>query len=253
MNQHNNNLETDLLGQIVAGKYRDKYLVYNRKSTDEPNNQKNSITYQKTENTRFAHRELLPIAAITLRGFCTDGVISERHSGFSEDTNIVITDDGIVHYRIERPKFQRMLQFVSQSHFKGVISLCWDRISRNKGDATLVRKLMRNGADFRFAYAKYDQTSTGALHMDIDGMFAEHHSRVTSEKVRIATRAAVELCDRVLSVHPHITLITRRASKRRIMTLFKSQQKNIARIFLRDIDDPRSSAEELRRTPYSIT
>jgi hypothetical protein len=52
--------------------------------------------------------------------------------------------------------------------------------------------MMRNGTDFRFVYAKYDQTSSGALHMDIDGMFAEHHSRVTSEKVRIATKTARE-------------------------------------------------------------
>ena len=33
--------------EIQSGKYRDCYLLYNRKSTDEPDNQKNSITYQK--------------------------------------------------------------------------------------------------------------------------------------------------------------------------------------------------------------
>jgi hypothetical protein len=60
-------------------------------------------------------------------------------------------------------------------------------MSRNKGDDTIVRKLMRKGIDVRFVYANYDKTSSGALHMDIDGMFAEHHSRVTSEKVRLAT------------------------------------------------------------------
>ena len=46
---------------------------------------------------------------------------------------------------------------------------------------------MKQGIDFRFAYATYDKTSSGALHMDIDGMFSEHHSRVTSEKVTINT------------------------------------------------------------------
>jgi hypothetical protein len=46
---------------------------------------------------------------------------------------------------------------------------------------------MRKGIDVRFVYANYDKTSAGALHMDIDGMFAEHHSRVTSEKVRLTT------------------------------------------------------------------
>ena len=66
--------------------------------------------------------------------------------------------------------------------------LSWDRISRNKGDDTIIRKLMRRGIDVRFAYATYDDTSAGALHMDIDGMFAQHHSRVTSEKVTMSTR-----------------------------------------------------------------
>jgi site-specific DNA recombinase len=81
-----------------------------------------------------------------------------------------------------------MLQLISQGYFKGIVCLCWDRISRNKGDDTLIRKLMRKGIDVRFAYANYEKTSSGALHMDIDGMFSQHHSRVTSEKVTINTR-----------------------------------------------------------------
>ena len=63
-------------------------------------------------------------------------------------------------------------------------------MSRNKGDDTLIRKLMRKGVDVRFVYANYDKTSSGALHMDIDGMFAQHHSRVTSEKVSLTIKVA---------------------------------------------------------------
>ncbi len=184
--------EGQVLKDILDGKYRDFYLIYNRKSTDEADNQKNSISYQKSENARFAHKEKLPIAMVTITGFCSDGVVSEKHSGFKEDDDISITDDGLVQYRIDRPKFQKMLQFVSQGYFKGLVCLCWDRISRNKGDDTLIRKLMRRGVDVRFVYANYDKTSSGALHMDIDGMFSQHHSRVTSEKVTISTRHARE-------------------------------------------------------------
>ena len=184
----NTKAEEKVIKDILSGQYRDFYFIYNRKSTDEPNNQKNSISYQKAENARFAKNEQFPVAPITLTGFCTNGVISEKHSGFKEDLDVTISDDGMVQYRIDRPKFQKMLQFVSQGHFKGVIVLCWDRISRNKGDDTVVRKLMRKGIDFRFVYAKYDKTSSAALHMDIDGMFSQHHSRVTSEKVTITTR-----------------------------------------------------------------
>ena len=37
--------EQDILKEITSGKYADCYLVYNRKSTDEADNQKNSIAY----------------------------------------------------------------------------------------------------------------------------------------------------------------------------------------------------------------
>lgn len=187
MKKENNN-ERDILKEIVDGKFKDQYLVYNRKSTDEADNQKNSISYQLTENSRFAGREGLPIALINIKGFCTGGIITEKHSGFKEDDTLSFTTDGLVQYRIDRPKFQKMLELLNKGYFKGVICLCWDRISRNKGDNTIIRKLMRRGIDVRFVYANYDKSSAGALHMDIDEMFSQHHSRVTSEKVTLATR-----------------------------------------------------------------
>ncbi|WP_286830238.1 MULTISPECIES: recombinase family protein [Kordiimonas] len=170
------------------GAYRDQYLIYNRKSTDEPNNQKNSLKYQREENVKFASKAGLSIASLSIGGFCTEGVIAERHSGFKENNDIAVSNSGMVQYRIARPKFKQLMQVLSRGHFKGVICLCWDRMSRNKADDTIITKLMRSGVDVRFAYAQYDDTSAGALHMDIDGMFAAHHSRVTSEKVKLANR-----------------------------------------------------------------
>jgi len=183
-------IETDDERILKTGAYSDHYLIYNRKSTDDAANQKNSITYQKAENLRFAARSDLRIAKLTLEGFCTDGIISERHSGFKEDVEFIVGDNNMVQYRIERPKFHRLVQYLSQGYFKGVVFLCWDRASRNKGDDTLIRKLMKANMDIRFALAQYDKTSAGELHMDIDGMFAEHHSRVTREKVTITIRNA---------------------------------------------------------------
>jgi site-specific DNA recombinase len=171
--------------EIENGNYNSQYLIYNRKSTDEPENQKNSIQYQRAENARFALKEHLSIAQVNIEGFCTNGVISEKHSAFKEDTELIIGENGMVQYRIERTKFHTMVDYLNRGYFKGVIILCWDRISRNKGDETVIRKLMKQGVDFRFVLASYDKTSSGALHMDIDGMFAAHHSRVTSEKVSL--------------------------------------------------------------------
>lgn len=182
------NSENQILKDILAGKYRNCFLVYARKSTDEPDNQKNSIKYQRAENTRFAQKEKLSVAPITLGGFCLNGVISERHSGFKESDEVSITGAGMVQYSIERPKFQRLVQFLSKGLFKGVVVLCWDRLSRNRGDDTVVRKLMKTGIEVSFVYANYDKTSSGALHMDIDGMFSEHYSRVIAEKVKLTTQ-----------------------------------------------------------------
>lgn len=182
----------ELYRAIESGVFRDMYLVYNRKSLDEAESQKNSIGYQRRENTRFVKHTRLPLANITIVGFCTNGVISEKHSGFKEKDDLTISDDGMVQYRIDRPKFQKLVMYLSKGYFKGVVCLCWDRISRNKGDNTVIRKLMKMGVDIHFVTAKYDKSSSGELHMDIDGMFSEHHSRVTSEKVSLTIHGARE-------------------------------------------------------------
>ncbi|MPZ29540.1 MAG: hypothetical protein GEV13_00845 [Rhodospirillales bacterium] len=178
----------ELIKRIERGEFRECYLIYNRKSSDDTDNQKNSIRYQKTENLRFAVAERLKIAPLTLDGFATNGIVSERHSGFDESHELGFGPGNTVHYRIERPKFHQLVQWLGRRCFRGVIILCWDRASRNRGDDTILRKLMKSGTDVRFVLARYDKSSAGALHMDVDGMFAEHHSRVTSEKVTLTKR-----------------------------------------------------------------
>ena len=172
----------------MSGKFRDCYLMYNRQSMDEAESQKNSIEYQTRENRRAMEREGLSLANVSLDGLCENGLIAERHSGFKEGDDLFFSEDGRVQFQVDRPKFYQLIQFADAGLFRGVVCLCWDRISRNKGDDAIIRKLRRRGVDIRFALATYDNTSSGELHMDIDGMFAQHHSRVTSEKVRAANR-----------------------------------------------------------------
>jgi site-specific DNA recombinase len=177
----------DVLREIESGKYRDFYLDYERRSTDDNEHQKNSLKYQRTEIGAYAHRENLPIAPLTIEGFCREGSIGERHSAFKDNTELVFTD-GTIQYRIERPKFARLVEWLIKGYFKGAIFYCWDRASRNKSDETILRKLMKMGVDIRFVTAKYDKSSAGELHMDVDGMFSAHHSRVTSEKVSMTIK-----------------------------------------------------------------
>ena len=187
------NLKTEeqILKDIQSGKYRDSYLVYIRKSTDDAENQKNSLAYQRAEIARFAEKEGLKIAGLAIKGFCMDGVISESHSGFKEDEMLIFgEDDTTVQIRVERPKFHRLAKLLHGGYFKGAIFLCWDRASRNKSDNAIINRLIKKGVDVRFVFAQYDKTSSGELHQDIDGMFAQHHSRVTREKVTATMRNA---------------------------------------------------------------
>lgn len=160
-----------------------QYIVYTRKSTDDQENQKNSLPYQVEENLKYARANGLAIATTNIPGVMDKGVIQEKHSGYAT-SDIKLNDAGQVVYDIERPKFQRMAQALLKREFKGVICLCWDRISRNEQDGLLIKKMMDSGVDVRFVQATYDKSSAGALHRDIDGMFSQHYSRVISEKVR---------------------------------------------------------------------
>jgi site-specific DNA recombinase len=170
--------------QQIGDEYKDCYVVYTRKSTDDADNQKNSIAYQKLEIDRYNNRELINVAQLNVQGFCNEGIIEEHHSGFKEDSEFETNPDGTISISVDRPKFLILVNLLRQKKIKGVISLCWDRFSRNEADDMLTKKLLKQGVDVRFVQAKYDSSSSGALHMDIDGMFSRHYSRVISEKVR---------------------------------------------------------------------
>ncbi len=164
-----------------------EYLIYTRKSTDDVDNQKNSIDYQTSECLRYAKNNKLVVANFSEESFCDAGVIKEKHTAY-KTADIEIRKDGSFVYRIERPKFKQMIDALMKKQFKGVICLCWDRISRNDQDGIILKNLIKQGVDVRFVQAKYEETSSGALHMDIDGMFAAHYSRVISEKIKGANK-----------------------------------------------------------------
>ncbi len=166
---------------------KNAYLIYTRKSTDDAKNQKNSISFQKGQAITYALANRLPIAQVDIPSFCTGGIITERHTGFKEDDYFTIGKDGTVQFRIERPKFHKMLQILLSGNFKGVIFLCWDRASRNDTDNQIIKKLMKR-VDVHFVQAKYEQTSNGMLHMGMDGMFSQHYSSQIGEKVANTTR-----------------------------------------------------------------
>ena len=141
------------------------------------------MSYQTGENLRYSKNYNLEIADFNLAGFCSNGIIKESHSAYNT-SDIMIKTNGSVEFIIERPKFQKLVSLLNTGKFKGVICLCWDRISRNEQDEIIIKQLIKKGVRFKFVQTTYDKTSSGELHMDIDGMFSKHYSRVISEKVR---------------------------------------------------------------------
>jgi site-specific DNA recombinase len=172
----------------IKEQYKDCYLIYNRRSTDDADNQRNSLTYQRLCNFEYAKNRTLTMANLTIPGFCTNGIIDESHSAFKQEEEFTITTDGAIQYRILRPKFLTMIGLLQSRKVKGVIFLCWDRASRNEQDDMVIKKLMNTGSDIRFVDTTYEKTSAGKLHMRVDGMFSAHYSDVISEKVRRAQR-----------------------------------------------------------------
>lgn len=161
------------------------YIIYARRSTDDADNQKNSLEYQDAACRAFAKQNGILLTEETLDPVIRDGIIKERHSGFKSNA-ISVSGLGLVEYQIERPKFMQMISWLMEGKYAGVVVLCWDRISRNEKDDIVIKELIKHHQiRIQFVQAEYDLTSSsGELHMDIDGMFARHHSRVTSEKVR---------------------------------------------------------------------
>lgn len=183
----------------IKNQFVGKYFIYDRKSTDDANNQRNSLQYQREHNLAFAKREKLALADLTITGFCKNGIIDESHSAFKEEDEFVILPDGTTQYRMLRKKFASLTMLLKDKKLKGVIFLNLDRATRNDHDKMLIAKLANLGADIRFAETTYENNSFGQAHMDIDAAFAKMHSKKTSEGV---IKANVKLRDEGIVIYP---------------------------------------------------
>lgn len=159
------------------------WIIYTRKSTDEPDNQRNSLEVQLKDCLEYADREKLPVASDTIECLMKDGIIKESHSAYK--TKGLSFKNGMVEYSIERPKFMRMTDLLFSGKYDGCIVARWDRISRNKNDDLLIEELLdENKIQIQFVDVRYSEGSAGKLHRSMDQMVANHHSARTSENVK---------------------------------------------------------------------
>ena len=119
------------------------FLIYTRRSTDDAQNQKNTLENQEKQCMRYAKDHKLSIAKESIAGLMTNGIIYERHSGW-KSSPITVSGAGLVEYQIERPKFMQMISLLVQKQYEGIIVMCWDRISRNPNDDIIIKDLIDN-------------------------------------------------------------------------------------------------------------
>ncbi len=117
------------------------FIIYSRRSTDDPDNQKNSLEHQEAECRRYAKNNKLKISDDTIQGIMEGGVIYERHTAFKSSA-LSFGGDGMVEYQIERPKFMQMIPWLLEKKYEGAIVLCWDRISRNEQSDLIVKEMI---------------------------------------------------------------------------------------------------------------
>ena len=161
-----------------------EYLIYCRKSTEEVDNQKNSLEVQEQEWVKFAKSKWLKITSKNIDGLMKSWVIKESHSAFKTKA-LKIWKDWLMEYQIERPKFMQMIWLLIEKKYRWVIVLCWDRISRNEQDDMIVKELIDNHwIDIQFVQTQYDKWIWGDLHRDIDWMFARHYSKTMKKEMR---------------------------------------------------------------------
>lgn len=154
-------------------------------------NQKNSLVFQHKECLRFAQNNNLPIIDLSEKLFCDHGVIRERHSGYKvKDANL--TKDGSYIYKIDRPKFRRMVELLNAKKAAGFICMSTDRLSRNAQDMMVVKALVKMGIDVHYADAKFENNSTGEFSQDMQTSFNNYNSKITSEKIRKANKKLLE-------------------------------------------------------------
>ncbi|MFA5061540.1 MAG: recombinase family protein [Patescibacteria group bacterium] len=165
--------------------YQDEYLLYARRSSADVDNQQNTIEYQVQRGLEYMRANGLKLADYTEKGFCERGIIIELHTAYKTKLPRILAD-GTVKRKIDRPKFKRLAVVLAQARFKGSVSLCLDRLSRNKQDEVVIDTLTEGGRDIRYVQANYEKSSAGHLHKSIDGVFAEHYSKKISESIRAA-------------------------------------------------------------------
>lgn len=137
-----------------------KYFAYYRKSTDEPDNQLQSLVTQKRITDSVMNRDSLEV----LDEFSE--AISAKTAG-------------------KRPLFSKMLSRIRSGEAEGILVAHLDRLTRNGTESAQIISLFELGLlkEIRTGSKIYN-SGEDILYMDFDFAFASHFSRQLSKKVK---------------------------------------------------------------------
>lgn len=149
-------------------KYR--YVIYVRKSTDEPTKQVRSLEDQVKECKEFAERNNFKCVAI----------VSESESA---------KESGI------RPKFMKLLDDMGKGLYDGIIAWHPDRLARNMKDGgemidLLDKKIIK---DLKFASFTFANDTSGKMLLGISFVIAKEYSDKLSDNVMRGNRRKLEI------------------------------------------------------------
>ncbi|MFH1353690.1 MAG: recombinase family protein [bacterium] len=97
----------------------------------------------------------------------------------------VFREEGVSAKTLNRPEFQKLLEYVGDSKIKAIVVYKVDRLSRNlENQLFAIRTLQEAGVGLRSATENVDDTPAGKLQRNMLGAFAEYDNLIRGERCR---------------------------------------------------------------------
>ncbi len=144
-----------------------RYVLYARKSTDDPKKQVRSIEDQIAECRLFAARNVLTIVG--------DPIIEKKSAKIPD----------------QRPAFKQILDDIRDGKYDGILSWHPDRLARNMKEAGVIIEMLDEGVikDLKFATHYFSNDPSGKLLLGILFTLSKHYSDKLSVDATRGTRS----------------------------------------------------------------
>lgn len=145
-----------------------RYVIYARKSTDDPIRQSRSLGDQVTEAKEFAER----------LGLRVSGVITESESACEPDI---------------RPKFRQMIEELQGGRYDGLITWKPDRLARNMKEGGEIIDLLDKDVikDLKFVSFSFENDTSGKMLLGMAFVLSKQYSDQLSDNVKRGNQRSV--------------------------------------------------------------